>query len=167
MEMAGSVASVSDSYPAVADSVPRARRVLSEFAASSGLSAEQLEGVRLAVSEAVTNVVRHAYGDDHPGEIHVSASLYSGELRVLIADDGCGLPNPEGTRGLGLGLVWMAEFSDGLKLFTRPGGGLEVRLRFNLAGHGERGSPAGPGIARHRGAASMRLAAGSLASTWR
>jgi serine/threonine-protein kinase RsbW len=167
MEMADSLASVSDSYPAVPDSVPRARGVLSAFAASAGLSNEQLEGVRLAVSEAVTNVVRHAYGSGDAGEIHVSASLNSGELRVLIADDGCGLPNREGTRGLGLGLVWMAEFSDGLKLFTRPGGGLEVRLRFNLPGHDERTSLAEPGIARHRGMATVRLAADSLAPTGR
>jgi len=149
MEMVGSVANVSDSYPAVADSVPRARRVLSAFAASAGIADEQLEGVRLAVSEAVTNVVRHAYGGA-PGEVHVSASLQSGELSVLIADDGCGLPNRQGTRGLGLGLVWMAEFSDGLKLFTRPGGGLEVRLRFKLHGDDEQTSRADRGMARPR-----------------
>jgi serine/threonine-protein kinase RsbW len=164
MEMAGSVASVSDSYPAVADSVPRARRVLSGFAASAGIADEQLEGVRLAVSEAVTNVVRHAYGGD-PGEVHVSASLHSGELRILIADDGCGLPNRQGTRGLGLGLVWMAEFSDGLKLFTRAGGGLEVRLRFNLPGDEEQASRADLGLARQR-TATIRRGAGSLAPTW-
>jgi serine/threonine-protein kinase RsbW len=165
MEMVGSVASVSDSYPAVADSVPRARRELSAFAASAGIAEEQLEGVRLAVSEAVTNVVRHAYGGD-PGEVHLSASLHSGELRILIADDGCGLPNRQGTRGLGLGLVWMAEFSDGLKLFTRPGGGLEVRLRFNLPGDEEQTSWADRGTVRQR-TTTIRRGAGSLAPTWR
>src|ERR1700720_2139465 len=107
MDMAGTVARVTDSYPAIAASVPRVRGVLTEFAAAAGVSDGQLEGVRLVVSEAVTNVVRHAY-DGHTGEVHVSASLQDGELRIVIADDGCGLPNRRGTRGLGLGLVWMA-----------------------------------------------------------
>jgi hypothetical protein len=41
---------------------------------------------------------------------------------------------------LGLGLGWMAQFSDGLTLLTRSSGGLEVRLRFDLfeaAGEGD------------------------------
>jgi serine/threonine-protein kinase RsbW len=164
MDMAGTVASVNDSYPAVAASVPRVRGVLSEFAAAAGVSDEQLEGVRLVVSEAVTNVVRHAYRG-RPGEVHVSASLHAGELQILIADDGCGLPNRRGTRGLGLGLVWMAEFSDGLKLFARSGGGLEVRLRFNLSRDGEQRSQAGAPLARHRSAASLLRGAERLAAT--
>ena len=164
METAGRLASVSDSYPAVAASVPRARGALSEFAASAGLSDEQLEGVRLVVSEAVTNAVRHAYGGG-PGEVHVSAELQPGELQILISDDGCGLPNRHGTRGMGLGLVWMAEFSDGLKLFARPGGGLEVRLRFNLSQNGGQRTHAGAPLARHRSAASLLRGAERLAPT--
>jgi len=164
MDMAGTIASVDDSYPAVAASVPRVRGVLTEFAAAAGLSDAQLEGVRLVVSEAVTNVVRHAYGG-HPGEVHVRASLQDGELRILIADDGCGLPNRRGTRGLGLGLVWMAEFSDGLKLFARPGGGLEVRLRFNLPAEGEQRTRVGAPMARERSAGTLLGGAGRLTRT--
>ena len=74
----------------------------------------------------------HAY-DEAKGPIRVTAAVVPGELWILIADDGFGL-RAEGSenRGLGLGLGWMAQFSDGLTLLTRSSGGLEVRLRFDL-----------------------------------
>src|SRR5437660_252302 len=82
MEIASAVASVSESYPASADSIPRARIALGAFAAEAGASAEQQEHVRLVVSEAVTNVVQHAYLD-RLGDVHVTAMVVSGELWIL------------------------------------------------------------------------------------
>lgn len=113
------------------EAVPRARERLAEFAAAAGANGEQLEGIRLAVSEAVSNVVLHAY-PGRPGAVHLSAAAISGELWILIADDGCGLEAQRNSPGLGLGLAWMAQFSDGLTLLPRASGGLEVRLRFDL-----------------------------------
>jgi len=115
----------------VVEAVPRARERLAEFAAAAGANGEQLEGIRLAVSEAVSNVVLHAY-PGRPGAVHLSAAAISGELWILIADDGCGLEAQRNSPGLGLGLAWMAQFSDGLTLLPRASGGLEVRLRFDL-----------------------------------
>jgi anti-sigma regulatory factor (Ser/Thr protein kinase) len=121
----------SESYPASVDSISRARNMLVAFAAEAGATPEQQEGVRLVVSEAVTNAVQHAYGSE-PGEIHLTAAVVSDELWILIADDGCGLRPGVTSPGLGLGLSWMAEFSDGMTLLTRSSGGIEVRLRFDL-----------------------------------
>jgi stage II sporulation protein AB (anti-sigma F factor) len=132
MEIASAVASLTESYSASADAIPRARIALSAFAAEAGASAEQQEQVRLVVSEAVTNAVQHAYGDD-PGDVHVTAMVVSSELWILVADDGRGLCAGSGdSPGLGLGLAWMAQFSDGMTLVARACGGLEVRLRFDL-----------------------------------
>jgi anti-sigma regulatory factor (Ser/Thr protein kinase) len=132
MQTADAVASLNESYPAVADSVPLARRAVGRFAAAAGISGERLEGIRLVVSEAVSNAVLHAY-DDAEGRIQVTAAVVPGEMWVLIADEGLGLrAEPSENRGLGLGLGWMAQFSDGLTLLTRSSGGLEVRLRFEL-----------------------------------
>ena len=121
------------SYPAVADSVPEARSAVSAFAAEAGIADARLENIRLVVSEAVSNAVLHAYDPGDVGEIHVTAAVVPGELWILIADEGHGL-RAEGSdnRGLGLGLGWMAQFSDGMTLLTRSSGGLEVRLRFEL-----------------------------------
>src|SRR5207244_698084 len=75
----------------------------------------------------------HAYDGD-PGDVHLTAAVVSGELWILIADDGRGLSPRRESPGLGLGLAWMAKFSDGLTLMSRASGGLEVRLRFDLLG---------------------------------
>ena len=118
-------------YPAEPDSVARARRALSDFAAGAGADARQVEAVRLASSEALTNAVVHAYRGE-PGEVHVTAAVVGGELWILIGDDGCGLEPRADRPGLGLGLGLIAQLSDELAVVPRAGGGTEVRMRFAL-----------------------------------
>ena len=129
---------MSHTYPAVADSVPRAREALSTFARSAGANSDQLDSIRLAVSEAATNVVVHAY-DDRPGQIQLDAGLTSGELWILIADDGAGMrPNVQ-SPGLGFGLSLISQVCDEFEIAKRSSGGLEVRMRFDLGdGHHQR-----------------------------
>jgi anti-sigma regulatory factor (Ser/Thr protein kinase) len=147
MQTANAVASLNERYPAVPDSVPRARKALGAFAMAAGAAGEQLEGIRLVVSEAVSNAVLHAY-DGKKGEIQVTAAVLPGELWILIADEGVGLRAERSeNRGLGLGLGWMAQFSDGLTLLTRSSGGLEVRLRFDLFAATDGADPSGARVA--------------------
>jgi stage II sporulation protein AB (anti-sigma F factor) len=120
------------SYPSLPASVPLARRALTAFAAAAGASPAQLEAVRWAASEALTNVVMHAYPGVE-GELHVAAAVTGGELWVSIADDGCGLDAASRTPGLGLGLVVMAQNCDDLVIGKRASGGTEVQMRFKLA----------------------------------
>jgi anti-sigma regulatory factor (Ser/Thr protein kinase) len=131
MEAEGAAGHLSESYSAVADSVACARSAVAEFAASAGLDGEQLDRVRLVVSEAVTNAILHAY-PYAPGPVHVMAAAGDEELLVLVRDEGRGLhadtPNP----GLGLGLTIMERVSDGFELAERTAGGLEARLQFKL-----------------------------------
>src|SRR2546430_17047303 len=103
---------LNESYPAVASSVSLARRAITAFAVAAGMGGEQLDAVRVAVSAAVTNVVQHAY-PDRPGRVEVSAAIASGELWVLIADDGCGLRADRPGPGRGLGLALIALLRDG------------------------------------------------------
>jgi serine/threonine-protein kinase RsbW len=122
---------LSESYPAVADSVPRARNALSSFAASAGATRDQLDAIRLAVSEAATNVVVHAYGED-PGEIQLQAGLSSGELWIAVADEGLGMRPMIESPGLGVGLSLISQVADAFAIAKRPTGGIEVRMRFVL-----------------------------------
>ena len=118
-------------YPAVPASVGLARRALSDFAKRVGASQAVVDAVTLGVSEAVTNVVVHAYRDSaEPGEVEVAAALASGELWVIVADAGSGLRPRRDSPGLGLGLGLIAQVSDGVDLEHRAGGGLELRMRF-------------------------------------
>ncbi len=123
------------SYAADPESVAQARRALGDFAAGAGAAPRLVEAVRLATSEAVTNAVRHAYGDG-PGYVHVTAGIVSDELWVLIADDGGGLEPRSGRPGLGLGLCLIAQLSDRMAIVARAGGGTEVRMRFDFVAAG-------------------------------
>ena len=137
-------------YPAEPDSVSRARHALSDFAATAGADVTQVDAIRLAVSEAVTNAVLHAYHDE-PGSVHITAAVVSGELWILIGDDGCGLePRPD-RPGLGLGLALIAQVSDELAVVPRASGGIEVRMCFVLARTANARSSGTGGGSRARG----------------
>jgi stage II sporulation protein AB (anti-sigma F factor) len=118
-------------YPAAAASIAVARQALCEFAAGAGASAEQVENVRLAASEALTNAVVHGY-QGGPGVLHVTAAVVRSELWMLIADDGGGLVRPSDRPGLGLGLRLIAQSSDDFTIVSRAGGGTEVRMWFDI-----------------------------------
>jgi anti-sigma regulatory factor (Ser/Thr protein kinase) len=123
------------SYPAVASSVPRARTALAMFARATGATGEQMEAVRLAVSEALTNAVLHASGGGC-GVIRISASRAGEELWVKIADEGQG---PHHSPALGMGLALIACVTDHFAMGKRTEGGTEISMRFR--GTGKRPAP--------------------------
>src|ERR1044071_7534557 len=90
---------------ATADQVAVLRSQVTKYAQEVGVPDGRLGDVRLAVSEAATNAVLHAYRDRDPGQIRVDARvLDDGRLRIVVEDDGFGpLPRPD-SPGLGLGL---------------------------------------------------------------
>jgi serine/threonine-protein kinase RsbW len=162
--MQSAARNLSETYEASPCSVADGRSSLADFAAEAGATPSQVDAVRLAASEAMTNSVLHAYRGG-PGLIYVNAAVASGELWILIADDGCGLRPRADRPGLGLGLGLISEVSDDFAVVSRATGGTEVRIRFNLVAddapvggprHRER---AGDGNGRRGGfAPSMSLA---------
>lgn len=134
-------------FPAVAESVPRVRRALVDFAWEAGADQQQVDALGLAVSEAVTNAVRHAYGEGF-GEVHVTAALAGDELWVLVGDDGHGLKAPSHSPGLGMGLALIASVSDYFAVVTRASGGTELRMRFRLRADDQAGGTKWAGIGR-------------------
>jgi len=123
---------LSESYPAVPETVPLARRALAAVAAAAGAAGERLDEIRLAVSEALTNAVVHAYRNGEVGRLHVTAAVASEELWVLIGDDGRGLHAWNDSQGLGIGLSLISGLSDDFSIVTRASGGTEVQMRFDL-----------------------------------
>lgn len=131
--MIGTRESLEETLPAAAESVPRARQLVAAFARQAGLTGQRLDMLRLAVSEAVTNVVVHAYRG-RSGTVRVAAAIASGELWVLVSDSGCGYQTPPATPGLGLGLMLMADACDEFVIAERAEGGTEARMQFVLSG---------------------------------
>ena len=121
-----------DSYPARPDSVSAIRKALQAFARRCRVPRDTVEAVSLAVSEAATNVVVHAYEARETGSIHVEASVDRGELRISVADTGPGLRARDDSPGLGLGLAIIGDLADKVELLQGGGGGLRVLMRFAL-----------------------------------
>jgi anti-sigma regulatory factor (Ser/Thr protein kinase) len=131
--MAPPIRPLQSTYAAVPDAVPLARSALTGFAADVGASQELLDDVRLAVSEALTNAVVHAYrGTGEPGTIGVTAALAVDELWIIISDSGCGLRPRKDSPGLGLGMALMMQVSGDIDVIDRSDGGTQVTLRFAL-----------------------------------
>jgi anti-sigma regulatory factor (Ser/Thr protein kinase) len=111
--------------------VPAARQAISEVAAAAGASEAQLEAIRLTASEALTNVVLHAY-PAWTGHVHLTVKVAGGELWVLIADSGCGVHAGQDSNRLGLGFALISQLTDGFSIVERSSGGTELRLRYVL-----------------------------------
>jgi anti-sigma regulatory factor (Ser/Thr protein kinase) len=127
----GQTPALSRAYAAIANSVTLARNALVCVAANAGAEAEQLDAVRLAASEALTNAVIHAY-PGRAGRIHVTAWTAPDEVVIQISDDGLGLQAGTDTPGLGVGLGLIAQLSDNFDIRQPHSGGTEVRMHFLL-----------------------------------
>ncbi len=128
-----STESVLYSFPALPVSVPEARNVVASLAARYGAGWDDLERIRLVVSEAVTNAVVHAY-DDAVGNVHLTAAVISGDLTVVVADDGCGWGCAGPSPGLGLGLGLVANACETFSIVARPYGGTQLEMTLTLSG---------------------------------
>jgi anti-sigma regulatory factor (Ser/Thr protein kinase) len=122
---------VRETFPASPASVPVARQAVTDVAVAAGVTGPQLDAIRLSVSEALTNVVKHAYPSRF-GHVHLTVRIAGGELWVLIADNGCGIHAGRDSEGLGLGLALISQSTDGFSVIERSSGGTEVRMRFVL-----------------------------------
>ncbi len=107
------------------------RRAIAQYAQEVGLEEDRIIVVVTAFSEAVANVVAHAY-PDQPGEVQVSAFVAKGELWIKVADNGIGCNQPTRRPGLGLGLGLMADACDRFVIEERRSGGTLVTMRFGL-----------------------------------
>lgn len=102
-------------------SVPVARRAVEGMAYAAGACPGTVEAMRLAVSEACTNVVLHAYRETDPGRMHVRATTADNELRVVVADHGVGIRPRTDSPGLGLGLPLIGQLTEELSVECRNG----------------------------------------------
>jgi anti-sigma regulatory factor (Ser/Thr protein kinase) len=118
--------------PARAENVAVVRHAFGGFAEVLSVDEQTLADIKLAVTEACTNVVIHAYDPDEPGSLEVDASFDDELLTVVIRDSGRGIvPRPD-SPGLGLGLPLIATLAESLELGTDDGDRTEVRMTFRL-----------------------------------
>jgi anti-sigma regulatory factor (Ser/Thr protein kinase) len=121
------------SLPAEAENVGVARRAVGELAEGLGMQEPRLGDVKTIVTEATSNVVRHAYPSE-PGSFELEARPVEGELVVVVRDFGQGMQAriPEGKPSLRLGLGMISMLSSHYEIRDHEQGGTEVRMRLAL-----------------------------------
>jgi len=120
-----------------------ARAVVACFAAQLDPTLDELNDVRTAVSEAVTNCIVHAY-PDAPGPVSMRLRLFGDNtLEIVIRDEGVGIEDIEKARTplfttgdadrSGMGFTIMESFMDTVKVRSTLGKGTTVVLRRQIA----------------------------------
>ena len=99
------------------------------IARQCGLSQRGASDVKLAVSEAVTNAVQHAYRDREPGDVWATASVDDDQLHIVIADQGVGMTPRTDSPGLGLGLPLISQLADSIQVHSTSEG-TEIHMTF-------------------------------------
>ena len=117
--------------PARAENVAVVRHAFGGLGDALDIDDQVLADVKLAVTEACTNVVVHAYPDGE-GPMEIAAVIRDGRLAIAVRDEGRGmLPRPD-SPGLGLGLPLIATLSESLELGRGDDDRTEVRMTFRL-----------------------------------
>jgi serine/threonine-protein kinase RsbW/stage II sporulation protein AB (anti-sigma F factor) len=118
-----------DTFPAVPVAVAAIRRAMGAVAEQCGIDERGAADVRLAVSEAASNAILHAYrGGD--GVIRVRADMLGDDLRIVVSDEGTGIAPRHDSPGLGLGLPIITNVVRRMEIVSK-GRGTEVHLIFS------------------------------------
>jgi serine/threonine-protein kinase RsbW len=123
------------SYAAHPQAVGDARAAVRAWLRAAGVDATRGDDIVLAVSEACSNVVMHAYAPGVDGRFRVFAEADGDQLAVTVADDGRGIAagRAAATGGLGLGLPLIASLADGVEAGRGPDDrGTELSMRFAI-----------------------------------
>ena len=127
-------------FPAQARYLVLARLGLAGVAQAAELDAETLMDLKLAITEACSNAVRHAYQDERGGDVFVRIELLADRLAVQVTDHGHGF-EPSGVgewqaaalREQGMGLSIIRSVTDELEVAsTVDGAGTTVRFARSL-----------------------------------
>jgi serine phosphatase RsbU (regulator of sigma subunit)/anti-sigma regulatory factor (Ser/Thr protein kinase)/putative methionine-R-sulfoxide reductase with GAF domain len=118
-------------FPARFEELDNIREFVGEMAAQAGMDAKEIYEVQLAVDEAASNVIEHAYQDVDDGQLEISCQTARGMLSITISDQGRAF-NPEAVdnpdleatledRAIGgLGLFLIRKLMDRVEYQTSP-----------------------------------------------
>jgi serine/threonine-protein kinase RsbW len=117
--------------PARAENVAVVRHAVGGLGEVLEVDDQTLSDIKLAVTEACTNVVVHAY-PDREGPMGLRASIDERRLSLVVTDRGRGIVPRADSPGLGLGLPLIATLAESLELGTGRLEETEVRMTFDL-----------------------------------
>ncbi len=120
-----------------------ARTAAACFTAQLDPTLDEVNDVKTAVSEAVTNCIVHAY-PDCLGKVTLRLRLFADNtMEIVVKDQGVGIEDVEQARTplfttgneerSGMGFTIMESFMDGLKVRSTPGKGTTVTMRKRIS----------------------------------
>jgi len=119
----------------IPENVGVARLLAAMIAAQADFTMAEVDEVKLAVSEAVTNAVVHGYGGQPGHLVRLEIRLEEGQLEVVVADTGRGIADLQlamqpavssDPERMGLGFCFMESHMDSLQVDSAPGRGTRV-----------------------------------------
>lgn len=130
-------------FPSKSNNEAFARATAAAFIAQLDPTLDELNDIKTAVSEAVTNCIVHGYRDS-VGVIYMSVQLIEpATVEITVRDQGCGIDDIErartpmfttgGVERSGMGFTIMESFMDKLSVRSAPGKGTTVRMQKALS----------------------------------
>lgn len=119
------------------ENVGFARIAAAAFATQHDFTLSDIEEIKVAVSEGISNAVIHAYDNQNSGLIEFMLNLYEDKVEYIIADFGRGIADialarqpsySSDAERMGLGFVFMESFMDEFEVASAPGKGTTVRM---------------------------------------
>lgn len=128
---------------AIAENKEICTKIVSDFVrAKTSINGDKTENIRIAIKEAFSNVIDHAYGNTK-GSVYISVKISNNTITIKITDKGKGISEdlsevmePLYSTGdpefhSGLGFTVMDVYSDSLSVKTKVGKGTTITLKFN------------------------------------
>ncbi len=127
-ESAEGIRSVRLRLPARPEYIALGRLALTGLAEARTLEADTIADLKLALTEAVSNSVRHAYGAEGDGHVEIRYELRADRVTIEVVDDGNGF-DPEESPSFdgdelsegGLGIAIIRTIADELDIESQPG----------------------------------------------
>ncbi|MDK2820050.1 MAG: hypothetical protein PWP31_15 [Clostridia bacterium] len=128
-------------FLSVPENVGLARVAVAAFAAQVDMKLNELEEIKVAVSEAVSNSIIHGYGGDPNGMVRVEVERNEEGLVITVEDKGKGIEDialamqpdySSSPERMGLGFAFMQSFMDHLDVTSEVNQGTRVRMFKNI-----------------------------------
>ncbi|MTV49299.1 anti-sigma F factor [Heliobacillus mobilis] len=124
-------------FPSIPDNVALARVVVGTMLANMDFTLTDVDDVKVAVSEAVSNAVLHGYQNRSNGLVYLTITAEPEGLEIIVEDYGRGIHDVEKAlepafstlpERMGMGFVFMKSFMDKLEIDSQVGRGTRVRM---------------------------------------
>lgn len=124
-------------FSSVAENVGIARLLVASVGAQLDLPLNDIEELKVAVSEAVSNSIIHGYQNNPQHIVQLDLNIAEDNLKIIVKDKGCGIPDIEQAmqpaystdpERMGLGFVFMQSFMDELQVESSPGVGTTITM---------------------------------------